>query len=355
MRSSYVAPSTDRPTDNFSLIGVINFLMRNALFLLVGGVVVATLAAISRMVAPETYTSTTSFITEDAPSPGRLLGILPGAGSGRSPDFYVELIKSPVILGPLVEQRYVADSTRPPQTLVHRYGGSPTITQGAREAAMGKVLSNIGTKISVNGVITLRVTAETPLLAAGIAQGFLDQIDRFNNDRKRAQTSTEIRFAEQRMAEIEGEVQDAENRYRLFLERNRMIAQSPALQLQRDRLVDELGRKRALLSTLLQGYERAKLDESRESPRATLIAPPLPPLGPNPRGTTRIAILGFFLGVLLAGLLALAKDYFASIPRQTSPEASEFTELRARFAEAIRRPVREVAARVRRDRQSRPA
>lgn len=351
MRNSYLVPVTDRQHENLSLVSGINFVLRNALLLLASGVIVASLAAIARKVGPDTYTATTSFITEDAPSPGRLFGILPSTGSGRSPDFYLELLRSPIILGPLVEQPYMAEPDQPARTLVERYGGSKEVTQGARASAMGTVLENMGTRVSVNGVITLRITAENPHLAANIAQGFLDQIDRFNNDRRRTQNTAEIRFAEQRMAELEAEVKTAEDRYRIFLERNRTIA-SPALILERDRLVDELGRKRSLLSALLQGYERAKLDQSRESPQATLIAPPLPPLGPNPRAVMRVAILGFFFGVLLAGMFALAKEYVQRIPRQTSPEASEFAELTAKFVEAFRRPVVAIVNAVRRPRHS---
>jgi uncharacterized protein involved in exopolysaccharide biosynthesis len=354
MPRSYVVPLDEpKPGENLQFISVINFMLRNGVKMLVGGLVGALLLTLPSVFAPDSYTSTTTFITEGEQPAGRLLGglSLPST-SGRGPEFTVELMKSPAILGPLVESRIEVGPGEPAQTLIERFAGSERNPQVAKEMAMSTVASMMGTKISLNGIVTLRVTASHPKLAAGIARGILEQIDEFNNNKRKSQASAERKFAEQRLAEITVEVREAEERQRLFLERNREISRSPALSLERERIGDDVGVKRGLRSSVMQAYEKAKMDEVRDSPRATVLAPPLPPTGPDRRVAKRYIVLGFFLGAMLVGFVAVALEYFKRIPTQPTPEANEFAALRSAWLDRVRKPVAAVTTAVRRSRDS---
>ena len=356
MPRSYVVPLDEpKPGENLPFISVINFTLRNGVKMLVGGLVGALLLTLPSVFASDSYTSTTTFITEGEQPAGRLLGglSLPST-SGRGPEFTVELMKSPAILGPLVESRIATGpgGGEPAQTLIERFAGSERNPQVAKEMAMSTVVSMMGTKISLNGIVTLRVTASHPKLAAGIAGGILEQIDEFNNNKRKSQASAERKFAEQRLAEITVEVREAEERQRIFLERNREISRSPALSLERERIGDDVAVKRGLRSSVMQAYEKAKMDEVRDSPRATVLAPPLAPTGPDRRVAKRYIVLGFFLGAMLVGFLAVALEYFKRIPTQPTPEASEFTALRSAWLDRVRKPVAAVTTAVRKGRDS---
>jgi uncharacterized protein involved in exopolysaccharide biosynthesis len=255
-------------------------------------------------------------------------------------------MQSPAILGPLVAKKVEAEPGKPALTLMERYAAGEKREQVAKTAAIGAVQSRISTRVSLNGIITLRVWAEDPQLAAGIAKGILQQVDEFNNNKRRSEASAERRFMEQRLVEVGAEVGQAEDRYRTFLERNREV-KSPALQIELQHLSDELSMRRGQLSSIVVANERAKMDEMRDSPRATVLQEPLAPTGPDPRSTPRWAVLGFFFGVMLAGFLALTKEYFARIPKETSPEAHEFTALTAASTERLRRPFDAILSAVR--------
>jgi uncharacterized protein involved in exopolysaccharide biosynthesis len=350
---SYVTPVRESPPEEtVPFIRVVNFLLRYGVLMFVGGIALALLYAIPTRFAARTYTATTTFITEGEQPAGRFLGgiILPSTG-GRGPDFTVELMKSPAVLGPLVESRIEVEPGQPPRTLVERFAGGERNSQLAKETAMMTVTSMMRTKISLNGIVTLSVTANDPKLAAGIAGGLLAQLDEFNNNKRKSQASAERRFAEQRLVEVGAEVAVAEQRYQQFQERNRTI-QSPALTLERDRLAEDLGTKRALRASVLQAYERAKMDEVRDSPRATVLGAPLPPTGPDRRTAKRYVVLSFFFGAMLVGFLALAREYFARVREQPTRDANEFTVLRAAWLDRVRKPVAAVSAAVRRPRDS---
>lgn len=348
MPSSYVAPVTARPpNENLPFITVVNFVLRNFVLMLVLGVVFMLLMVIPFAFSPPTYTASASFITEGEQPAGRLIlgGLtLPGT-AGRGPEFFVELLRSPAILGPLVETRFEGEPGKPPKTLVERYAGTQGPPQALKEEAMAQMGSKIATKISLNGIITLRVTTEDPRLSANVTQGLLDQIDEFNNNKRKSQASAERKFAEQRLAEVGAEVLVLEDRYQRFLERNRVI-NSPALTIERDRISDELSMKRSLKSSIVQAYERAKMDEVRDSPRATMLASPTPPTAPNRQVSKRYAVLGFFFGAMLAAFIAVTKEYFARIPKESSPEASEFAALVS--TQRLRRPIDAVRSAFRR-------
>lgn len=353
MHSSYVAPLPETAADDrISFLSVVNFILRNLVLLLAAGLALGLLLALRRAASPVRYTATTSFAIGQDQAPSLLLGLsLSGIGSGRSPQFYTDLVKSPAILEPLVETSFDVAPGKPRQTLIEYYGGRSGSRVAAKEAAMGAVSSRISTKISpVTSVITMGVGAENPTLAAEVAQAILDQIDLFNTRTRKVQTTAERAFSEQRLVEIGAEVRVSEDKLRDFLERNRDISLSPSLTLEKERLSDEVSAKRQLYNTVLQAYERAKMDEVRESPLVTVIGRPTPPLQPDSRGTMRIAVLGFFAGVLLGVLIALWNEYVERIRAQASPEFGEFAALRSTALDRVLRPVRALVGAMRKRR-----
>jgi uncharacterized protein involved in exopolysaccharide biosynthesis len=304
------------------------------------------------MRAPLTYTAKTSFITEGEQPAGRLVlgGVTMPSTGGRGPEFYVELMKSPAILQPLVESRVEAEPGKPAKTLVERYGGAApgqVPSQAAKEAAMAAVASKLNAKISVNGIVTLSATAEDPRLAAGIARSTLEQIDAFNDKRRKEIAANERRFTEQRLMEVRVELRAAEARLNDWDERNRG-GSSPALRTEREWIADVVGVKRGIYSSFVQAYEKAKMDEQRDSPRATILDSALPPLRADGHSVMRRAVIGFFLGAMLAAMVALVREYFARISKQASPEALEFTALREASTERLRRPINAVISTFRR-------
>jgi hypothetical protein len=334
MPNSYVIPVTEAgPNERMAFLTIVNFVLRNIVGIVITGLVFAVLLAIPSYSVAPSYTASTSFIVEGEPLVGRSLGL--GGGTGRGPDFYVALMQTPLILEPLVEARFEVDPGRPPQSLVERYGSGSSL-QERKDAAMERVAGMIKTKISEIGVIELSVTAENPRLAAAIAQGVMEQIEIFNFNQRKLRTSAERRFIEQRLVEVGDEVRAAEDRMLAFMVRNRQ-ASTPALAMEQGRLSDNMSQKRSLYSSILQALEKAKIDEVRENPQATVVSRAVPPLSPNSRHVLRNGVLGFFVGALFATLFAFVREFFARIPDQSTPEAAEYMSLRTKASQRLRR------------------
>lgn len=350
MNQSYIVPvNATVPQQRMSFVMVLNFVLRHIKPMMLGGLVLGTISALPVTLRAPRYEAETRFITEAEKPPGRFLGdvVLPGT-LGRGPEFYIDLLRSPIVLQSVVRAPVQIDSSRPPISLVDRYAGwlKDNPVEAVRVAAE-QLSGKMTTTVSETGIISLKVTEDDPHLAAALARSVMEQVDEFNNNKRKTQASEERRFAETRLAEVERELRVAEAQWVAFLERNKIIS-APALQLERDRLQDELSRKRGLANTMLQAIERAKLDEVRDIPRATVLSVALPPANPAPRPILRMGLLGFFAGMVLVGLWALARDFFRSIPQQGTSEAAEFVSLREESARQIRTPIRSLIDAVKR-------
>ncbi len=333
MQTSYVIPVTEpAPEERVSFLALVNFVLRNILLLLVFGAAFALVLVARRAASPEIYTAVATFSTGQEESPGRLLlGFsLGGGASGRSPAFYADLVKSSAILGPLVESKARVAGKSAPITLIELYAGNKGSAQALKENAMGAVGSRMQTKISpTTSVITLRVSAANPQLASEIARRVLTEIDLFNTRMRKAQSTSERAFSEERLLDIQQDVRLSENRLRDFLERNREISLSPSLRIEKERLDADVLARRQLYNTVLIAYERAKMEEVRDNPLVTIITEPTPPLQKDAKGLVRQGVLGFFAGFLIATVIAVWKEYLQNIGRTASPEFKEFAQLRS--------------------------
>lgn len=332
MPDAYLEPvSLPERKDQLTFLSVLNFILRNIKSMLVLGIIFGAIVMVSALMAPPTYTSTAIVSAGENDSPGRLLGLsLPGS-SGKSPQYYVDLMTSPAVLEPLVERKYQTAPGKPPQTLVEYFAGASASTPAGKAMAMDELAGRIRPKISQNGNwITVRVVAETPQLAAQLAEAVLAQVDAFNSEVRKAQSLTDRQFAEERLLEIGAEVRAAENRLQAFRESNRDISFSPALTIQQERLENDVATRRALYSTVLQTYDREKMNAVRETRLLMVIGRPTVPFAPDPKSPGRAAILGIFGGMVLASAIALWREYLARIRAEGSAEYGEFSALRER-------------------------
>lgn len=351
MQKSYLVPLAEAPSsDRMTFVTVMNFVLRNLKFMALVGLIVAVISPLPLIGRTPKYTATTRFITEADRPPGRFLGdlTLPGT-AGRGPDFYLDLIKSPVVLEGVAVSPIVIKPGGPPTTLVQHYTSQPPTNAEAVQGAINTLMGKINAGVGPTGIITLRVTAEDPHLAAAIARQLMVQVDEFNEKKMRSQANRERQFAEQRLSEVNAELRQAEAEWLAFVNRNRIVA-APALQLQQQRIQDSLGRKRALAATLVAAIERSRLDAIREAPRAIVLAPPIPPSSPSHISWYRVALVGFFAGVLIGAMIAMVRDYFRRVSSQPTREAQEFAALAEASTERIGRPLRAIVSSMKRPR-----
>jgi uncharacterized protein involved in exopolysaccharide biosynthesis len=120
----------------------------------------------------------------------------------------------------------------------------------------------------------------------------------------------------------------AESRLRAFDERNLRIDNSPELRLERDRLQREIGTKQEVVTMLAQAFEQARIDEVRNTPAITIIERPSLPWRPDPRGSTKNAIVAFIVLTFLGTLAAFGRELYRRMEYGDSTAHREFRALR---------------------------
>lgn len=299
---------------------------------------------------PLTYSSSATFIPQSSRPTSNFAGLasqfninLDGGQAGQSPAFYVDLISSRAILGPIVDAQYPVMVTGRPRTasLVDILEIGPGRAQERQMSAIAMLRTMVGANIAPRtGIITVAATASTPALAYRLADRVLSELNRFNLENRQSQAGAERRFAEQRLAEVRTELRDAEYRLQEFLQSNRDYIRSPQLTILHDRISRDVDLRQQLQSTLLQSYERAKMEEVRDIPVITIIDRPDLPFEPNARGRIKKVALALLAGSIIGVILAFLLEYFSEARQREVDQAAELTALRRAALADLRRPWR---------------
>lgn len=257
-------------------------------------------------------------------------------GSENSPTFFAELLRSRDVLDSLAYSAFVADS-QPAKPLLDLLEVEEDGDRGKRGLRAVKELRkrvSVSTDLA-SGLITVQVTMPTRQLAEDALERLLGIAERLNRRRQQASFAAERQFAETQLGNATAELRASEKKLESFLETNRTFAGSASLELQAATLRREVELRQAVTLGLAQAYERAKLEEVRNTPVLTLVESP----GGSAEKTLKppfLLVLGVVLGVVLGSLLAMW-SYIRSVLASSMPNAYE--SVRMELKSTIRHPL----------------
>ena len=347
-------------TEEISLLALANVLLKRWKLIVGLPLAAAFVAAIIVLIVPPKYTATASFVPEaesrGVDLPSGLSGIaaqfgvaIPG-GAANSPQFYADVLRSRtlndlVLLAGFPDPRTdVPDDSAPLLDLLRIKGDTEVERLENGREELGEAVSirvDNETNI-VNGSVETRYRA----LSAGVANHFLELLNRFNLETRQSSARERRQFIEERVAEGERELWDAEEELKSFLERNRMYQGSPALTVQFERLQRQVSIKQEVLTTLRRQYEEARIAEVNDTPVITVIDGAVPPDKKSSPKRTLSVILAFFLGGVLAVFGAFGSEF---LERARVNDEDEYEEFTSRWT-AIKGEIRSMIARLRRRR-----
>lgn len=325
------------PDDEISILELLSVLLKYRYSILISTVVVAVLAAAHLLLTfSPTYTSEASFIPQEVSQAGMSglqavagrfgVDILSSGGGARSLQFYEDILDSREILGPILEDTFsvsIGDGGRDGP------GGRGTILEildveiedGAlrREKGIEWLREAISAEaVPRTGLVRFSVATPSPDLSAAIARRLLERVNDFNLETRQTQAAAERQFIEERMAEVEEELQAAEGELRRFLEANRQFQNSPDLVFEHQRFQWQVNNRQQLYTSLAQSYEQARISEVRNTPVITVVEPPEEPVQRDPRGLKLRGLLGLALGAVIGIALAFGREFTRERPEDGS-------------------------------------
>jgi uncharacterized protein involved in exopolysaccharide biosynthesis len=251
---------------------------------------------------------------------------LPASAQAQSPDFYTRLLGSRELLAPITRDTFtVAEMGGRRVTFMELFQIPQTSTAERQETAVAVLSGSIETAVmKTTGIIDVTVRTQWPSVSLAITTALLNGIDAYNQRSRQGQAAAERAFVERRLAIAQEDLRAAENRLEQFLRENKVIAGSPTLMFEHDRLQRDVSLKQQVVTALTSSYEDARIREVRDTPVITVLERPQAATRPLSRGRVKRAVIGFLAGAVLGILWTFMRDSMARGRRQGDPDADEF-------------------------------
>lgn len=337
----------DRPAPSF--IGFAVVLLRQRFFILRVVILSVLIALITALAERREFTAQSVFMPQGRAAATAMTGLaaqlglaIPTGDATQNPDFYADLLKSHPVLEAAVMTTY-RDSSTPSRTVrlpgvLDVHASSPAL---AREKTIKKLSRRITPSVDPRtGVVTLSVTAPSGALAQQVNKRLLELLNDFNLRTRQSQAGAERAFIEGRLQDVQAALRAAEDRVATFMRANRSYTSSPDLKFAYDRLVRQVSDQEQLYSMLQQSYERAKMDEVRDTPVITVVQQPEVPISPDSRGWGMKIGFALVIGLMLAIGLAYARAVVWQDGQDGAPESGELSRLLGEIGGEWRRPDR---------------
>jgi uncharacterized protein involved in exopolysaccharide biosynthesis len=314
--------------DDFSLLAMGTTLLRQRWRIVRWMGIGAMVAAIWVFLRPPLYSASASFVPQvsDASRSGLAslagqFGVsLPTGNQTTSPDFYVRLLKSRVLLENIVRDTLLVSELggqRIPFLDLFKVKGQNQRSReenGVRE--LTRDVSAVASKTT--GLVELSVRTRWASVSSAVAGAFVDGVNDFNRRTRQGQAAAERKFVEDRLSAASSVLRAAEDRLEKFLRDNRQFAGSPELTFQRDRLQRDLSLQQQVFTSLTQSYEEVRIREVRDTPVITVVETPSLPTQPEPRWRLLGTLLGAIMGALVGALLAFAAEALSRRPHSAA-------------------------------------
>jgi uncharacterized protein involved in exopolysaccharide biosynthesis len=340
------------------LAGVI---ARWRLVLVVLGAVIGA-GVLAVVLLPPVYRSNASFVTASSSSSkaasalasggGGLqgiasqLGVSAGGDPSESPNFYVKLIQSEELRRRLLRSRFQnprsssAHDSLPLLDILRIKNRDPQRRMEIAVKNMGKAIS-ADFDLKTN-LVTLAATAEWPELAAAMTNRTIELVDAFNHEQRVSRARSKRMFVQSRLDSAKVELQDAEERQRIFYDQNRSWHTSPQLVFEEGRLRRNVDVATDLFLTLQRQFEGARLDEFNDAAEITVVDPGVAPRKAQwPRYGLLLfssLFIGLVLGLLVAGSATILDDWRGRNPATASALSNSIATLPFPLGERRRRP-----------------
>lgn len=228
---------------------------------------------------------------------------------------YPEIIKSRTIARKLLKKSFKTDLVGSKSTLLDiisiQYLKSDLSKSVLESKAVNKLHSMIRVSENIKtGIISIYVSAFEAKLASEINHALIQELDTHQKDYNKAKTSKAKKFIEQRMHSTEKELILSEERLKTFRDRNRRIENSPALQLEQQRLTREVTVLTGVFTTLKQQLETTKIEEVKDSDYVITLDSPEIPLQRSKPKRKNIVLYGFIVGLVSSIIISFIHNFF---------------------------------------------
>ena len=314
-----LAPPYYFEENTISLMDIILVLARQLKIILITPTIICTITIIYALFyTSPVYESSAKIMSSSSGGTSQATGIAAQFGialpTGQSePQWvYPEIIKSRTLARAMLKRKFDTEKygTQKPLLQILTYGnqeptvGLDTLIKSGVDGVIGMIdIQNSGS------FHNLTISAPEPIFARDFAIALIEELDAHQRKYNKAKTSKTRKFIEERTTDVRKELEGAEEALKDFSDRNRRIENSPALQLERQRLAREVSVLTGVFTTLKQQLETTKIEEVKESDYVVVLDSPEAPLMRSKPNKKIMVIFSGVLGIILGIIIGFIKEY----------------------------------------------
>ena len=231
---------------------------------------------------------------------------------------YKEIIKSKIIAKSLLKKKFetLEFGVKKPliDILTYELRGKKIPNEELEIIAANTLINMIGVSENIKtSVFTISITSKEAKLSALINRALIEELDKHQQNYNKGKTSKALKFIKERILEVQLDLQNSEESLKIFLDRNRRIENSPALQLEQQRLLREVNVLTSVFTTLKQQQETTKIEYLKESNYIVKIDDPETPLTPSYPKKSKVLFMSLLIGLLIGSLIAYLNETYDNI------------------------------------------
>ena len=321
--------------DTISLMDIMLILARQLKVIIITPGILCTLTIIYVLYFTQPVYTSTSKIMSSSSGGGmsQAVGLAAQFGIAMPTDqsepkwVYPEIIKSRTLARSMVKRKFDTSEFGPQKSLLQilTYGnGDPQVGLDTLEImAVNNFLSMINISEDLTtAILTVSINASEPIFAAEVNQALIEELDTHQRKYNKAKTSDTKQFIEERIIDTEKELIASEEDLKVFMDRNRRIENSPALQLEQQRLSREVAVLTGVFTTLKQQLETTKIEEVKESDYVVILDSPEIPLNRSSPNKTGMVLLAGFFGIGFGIIIGFIREYIIRTESETKEKFS---------------------------------
>lgn len=312
-------------TEALNLLSYVNVLLRRRRLMVAMVSVTVMSAYVFSKLQTKSYEATATFLVAEKSS-GAVMGEQSGSPFFQNPvDYYKKITLSSPILDPLLKETFPHPQSGKPASLLEIWKVEEESEEeklfSGRTALAGNL--KLTSERNFPNIITLKVTSESPQLAAAVANKAIELLGRYDLQLKTANAQERIRFIETQIADTNAKLKDAEEALQKFQERNRVLS-TPLLTIEKERLDREVKLHSEIFITLKKELEIARIAERKEASVISIIDKATPPRSPVAPRTRLNVMLAGVVGLMLAVGMAFVLEYVSNFDAENDEENREF-------------------------------
>lgn len=337
--TSHTAELSDEADRDVSMFAVATVLLQRRSTIIALAVVGAVIGLVAGLASDKVYRSSAVFVPQaaDASATSGLSSLasqfgfrVPSTGANYwGTALYVQILKSRMML-----EQLALDTMAVPELGGRRIAVMDLLEIRARRPELRPTLTvrELDKMIDASddnrlNIVRVSVESKWPSVSFALAVRLVHGINAFNLETRKSQAVAERQFVSKQVLEAERALRSAEDEMQRFLQRNRIVGESPELTFERDRLQRAVTLRQQVYTTLVQNLAEARIRAVRDVPVITVLEEPRIAVIREPRGTIKKSLFGFLGGLLLGILYAFVARGMSSARESSDPDASTFLKL----------------------------